>query len=125
MSVSNAQLTESYNNSWQVGIGFARSNIAIPKFLTGGNKVNLKNELNIQINFTINDMITYQRKFLENTTVTAGNTNIQFKPTISYNISQRVTMMFYFERTINSPKISSSYRRATTAVGIQIRFTLS
>ena len=125
MSVSNAQLTESYNNSWQVGIGFARSNIAIPKFLTGGNKVNLKNELNIQVNFTINDMITYQRKFLENATVTAGNTNVQFKPTVSYNISQRVTMMLYFERTINSPKISSSYRRATTAIGLQIRFTLS
>jgi len=125
MSVSNAQLTESYNNSWQVGIGFARSGIPIPKFLTGGNKVNLKNELNIQVNFTINDMITYQRKFLENTTITAGNTNIQFKPTVSYNVSQRVTMMLYFERTINSPKISSSYRRATTAIGLQIRFTLS
>lgn len=125
MSVSNAQLTESYNNSWQVGIGFARSNIAIPKFLTGGNKVNLKNELNIQVNFTINDMVTYQRKFVENATVTSGNTNVQFKPTVSYNVSQRVTMMLYFERTINSPKISSSYRRATTAIGLQIRFTLS
>jgi cell surface protein SprA len=125
MSVTNAQLTESYNNAWQIGIGFARSNIAIPKFMTGGNKVNLKNELNIQINFTINDMVTYQRKFLENTTVTAGNTNVQFKPTISYNVSQRVTLMLYFERTINSPKISSSYRRATTAIGLQIRFTLS
>lgn len=125
MSVSNAQLTESYNNSWQIRFGFARSGIPVPKFLTGGNKVNLKNELNIQVNFTINDMITYQRKFLENSTVTAGNTNIQFKPTVSYNVSQRVTMMLYFERTINSPKISSSYRRATTAIGLQIRFTLS
>ncbi|WP_299255761.1 cell surface protein SprA [uncultured Cytophaga sp.] len=125
MSVTNAQLTESYNNAWQVGIGFARSNIAIPKFLTGGNKVNLKNEVNIQVNFTINDMITYQRKFDEDATVTAGNTNVQFKPTVSYNVSQRVTMMLYFERTINSPKISSSYRRATTAIGLQIRFTLS
>lgn len=125
MSVSNAQLTESYNNSWQVGIGFARSNLPIPKFLTGGTQQYLKNELNIQVNFTINDMITYQRQFLENTTVTAGNTNVQFKPTVSYNVSQRVTMMLYFERTINSPKISSSYRRATTAIGLQIRFTLS
>jgi len=125
MSLTNAQLTESLNNSWQVGIGFARSNVPIPKFLTGGQKINLKNELNIQVNFTLNDMITYQRNFTENSTVTAGNTNIQFKPTISYNISQRVTLQFYFERTINSPKISSSYRRATTAIGIQLRFTLS
>lgn len=125
LSLTNAQLTESINNSWQVGIGFARSNVPLPGFLTGGQKINLKNELNVQINFTINDMITYQRKFEENTTITAGNTNVQFKPTVSYNISQRVTMMFYFERTINSPKISSSYRRATTAIGIQLRFTLS
>jgi cell surface protein SprA len=85
----------------------------------------LKNELNIQVNFVLNSVVTYQRKFLENTTITAGNTNVQFKPTISYNVSQRVTMMLYFERTINNPKISSSYRRATTAIGIQIRFTLS
>ena len=125
MSLTNAQLTESYNNSIQIGIGFARSNVPIPKFFTRGQKINLKNELNIQINFTINDMITYQRKFYESATVTAGNTNVQFKPTVSYNISQRVTMQLYFERTINSPKISSSYRRATTAIGLQIRFTLS
>jgi cell surface protein SprA len=125
MSLSNAQLTESRNNSFQIGIGYARSNVAVPKFLTRGKKVNLKNELNIQINLTINDMVTYQRKFTENTTITAGNTNTQFKPTISYNVSKRVTMMLYFERTINTPKISSSYKRATTSIGLQIRFTLS
>jgi cell surface protein SprA len=122
MSLTNAQLTESLNNSWQIGIGYARSNVHLPKFLGG---TTLKNELNVQVNFTLNDMITYQRKFIENTTITAGNTNLQFKPTVSYNISQRVTMQFYFERTINTPKISSSYRRATTAIGIQLRFTLS
>ncbi|MBC7451548.1 MAG: cell surface protein SprA, partial [Cytophagales bacterium] len=125
LSTSNAQITENITNSITVGLGFARSNVAIPKFLTNGKKVLLKNELNMNVNFTINDMVSYQRRFAENTTITAGNTNVQFKPTISYNLSQRVTLQFYFERTINSPKISSSFRRATTAFGIQLRFTLS
>lgn len=125
LSTSNAQITENITNNFNIGIGFVKSNVAIPKFFTKGKKVNLKNELNVQLNLTINDVTSYQRKFDEATTITAGNTNMQLKPTISYNLSQRVTLQFYFERTINSPKISSSFRRATTAIGIQLRFTLS
>jgi len=125
LSLTNSQLTENITNNVQLGIGFVKSNLAVPKFLTRGKKLNLKNELNCQLNMTINDMVTYQRSLSENATVTAGNTNFQLKPTVSYKITQRVTMMVYFERTINSPKISSSYRRATTAFGVQLRFTLS
>lgn len=125
LSMSNAQITEDVSKDFVFGIGFAKSNVRIPKVFTKGQEKFLKNELNVRVDFTIRDSKTTQRKIDEGSTVTAGNLNLQFKPTVSYNITQRLTTQFYFERTINDPRISSSFRRTTTSFGVQLRFTLS
>jgi cell surface protein SprA len=79
----------------------------------------------MQLNVTVRDTRSYQRKLDQGSTITAGNLNFQAKPTISYAVSQRVTMMFYVEHTRAVPRLSSSFKRNTTSVGLQIRFTLS
>jgi cell surface protein SprA len=125
LGLNNGQMREDISNDYVFGIGFARSNVRIPSIFTGGVKKYLKNELNMRLDLTIRDQVSYQRKFDENATITAGNWNFQLKPTVTYNINQRVSLQFYFERTINQPKLSSSFRRSTTSFGIQLRFTLS
>jgi cell surface protein SprA len=125
LGLNNGQMREDLSREYVFGIGMARKDVKIPKFLTGGQSKFLKNELNIRFDLTIRDQVTFQRKLDENTTITAGNLNFQLKPSITYNITQRVIMMVYFERTINDPRLSSSFRRSTTAFGVQIRFTLS
>lgn len=125
LGLNNGQMREDISNDYVFGIGFARSNVKIPSIFTGGVKKYLKNELNMRLDLTIRDQISYQRRFDENATITAGNWNFQLKPTVTYNINQRVSLQFYFERTINQPKLSSSFRRSTTSFGVQLRFTLS
>lgn len=125
LGLNNGQMREDISREYVIGIGMARKDVAIPKFLTGGQKVLLKNELNLRFDLTIRDQVTYQRKLDENTTITAGNINFQMKPSINYNITQKVILQVYFERTFNQPRLSSSYRRSTTAFGVQLRFTLS
>lgn len=124
LSLNNSQTREERNYDYVIGLGYAKTKFPVPKIFTGGRKVVLPNELNFRVDFTLRDNLILQRKFTEQTTVTAGNFNWQLKPTVTYNINRRVSVLFYFERTFNNPRISSSFKRTTTSIGTQIRFTL-
>jgi cell surface protein SprA len=121
LNLNNVQVQEILSTDVTVGIGVIKTNTKIP-FL----KIPpLKNELNAKMDIVVGDRKTIQRKFDQAAAVTAGNLNIQIRPNITYAINQRVNVMMYFERTINSPKISSSYKNSSTRFGFQVRFTLS
>src|SRR5690606_8030327 len=114
LSLSNAQIREENNQDFVFGIGFVKSGVKIPKFLTKGQTKTLKNELNVRLDFTLRDTKGVQRQIEQQATVTTGGLNWQIKPTVTYNLSTRVSLQFYFERTYMNPKISSSYKRTTT-----------
>jgi cell surface protein SprA len=71
------------------------------------------------------DTRTIQRKIEEQSTVTNGNLSIQIRPTVSYLINQNLNLTFYFDRTINDPRVTTAYKRTSTAFGGQLRFNLS
>lgn len=121
LNLSNAQIQEVTSTDVTIGFGMIRSGVKIPFTKLPP----LKNELNAKMNITIGDRKTIQRKFDQSATVTAGNLNVQIRPNITYAVNQRVNLMMYFERTINAPRISSSFRSSSTRFGIQVRFTLS
>jgi cell surface protein SprA len=124
LNMSNAQITELSSKDFSVDVGWTKTKLKLPiKF--GGNTIVLDNDIQFRINFTIRDTKTVQRKINETNTITQGNINFQLRPTIQYTINQRLNMTFYFERNINEPLISSSFKRATTSFGTQIRFSLA
>ena len=125
LSLTNAQTRDETSQDFVIGVGYLKTGVKIPKLFTRGKTKTLKNELNMRIDFTLRDTKGVQRSFDQSSTLTAGNVNWQIKPTITYNLSSRVTLQLYFERTSQTPKISSSFKRTTTAVGLQLRFTLS
>ena len=84
-----------------------------------GQKVSLKNDVTMKLDISIRETETIQRTIEGQQTTTAGNWNFQLKPNITYKINNRVNLQMYFERTINEPKISSSYKRSTTAFGFR------
>jgi cell surface protein SprA len=125
LSMSNSQIQEIKNNGIVLGLGYAKAGIKLP-IASGGNPTTvLKNEVKFRVDFAIKNGKTVQHRINEGSTTTAGNLNWQLKPTINYLVNQRVNLTLYFERTVNEPKISSSFKRSTTAFGIQLRFTLS
>jgi cell surface protein SprA len=124
LNMSNAQITELSSKDFSVDVGWTKTKLRLPlKFR--GNTIVLDNDIQFRINFTIRDTKTIQRKIDETNTITQGNINFQLRPTIQYTINQRLNMTFYFERNINEPLISSSFKRATTSFGTQIRFSLA
>lgn len=94
-------------------------------FKAQGRTVILKNDLTFRMALTVSDTKTIQRKLEEEGTVTNGNINFQLRPNIIYALNDKLSIQAYFERTINTPAISSSYPRATTRFGFQVRFNLA
>ena len=124
LNLSNAQVTELRSSDFSVDIGWTKTKLVLPIKIRG-NTVTLDNDIQFRINFTIRDTKTIQRKIDETNTITQGNINFQLRPTIQYTMNQRLNMTLYFERNINEPLISSSFKRSTTSFGTQIRFSLA
>ncbi|NJN26053.1 MAG: cell surface protein SprA [Cyclobacteriaceae bacterium] len=124
LNMSNSQITEMNSNDIAVAFGFTKANLKLP-FRTQGTVITLKNDLTFKFNFTLRDTKTIQRKIDEVNTVTAGNINFQLRPQLGYVLNERLNLNLYFERNINTPRITSSYKRSTTQFGIQLRFSLA
>jgi cell surface protein SprA len=130
LNMSNAQVTELKNSDITVDVGFTKANFKIPFKINGSYKT-LKNDLTFACALTIRDTKTAQRSIKEinaievqEAVVTQGNMNFQIRPTVNYVLNQRASLQFYFDYMVNSPYVSNSFRRSTTAFGIQMRFAL-
>jgi cell surface protein SprA len=124
LNITNAQITELNSKDVSFELGYTKNNLKLP-FKVQGETIILKNDVTFRLNVSVSDNKTIQRKVDEINTITNGNLNFQLRPNISYVVNQKLNIQAYFERTINDPKVSNSFRRATTRFGIQIRFSLA
>ncbi|CAA9274734.1 MAG: hypothetical protein AVDCRST_MAG56-3290 [uncultured Cytophagales bacterium] len=126
LNLSNRQVQELRSRDVTASIGFTRNNTRLP-FKTQGRNIVLKNDLQFRCDATIRDTRTVQRKLegANANTSTAGGLNFQFKPTVNYVVNQRLNVQGYFERTVNTPHITSSFPNSTTRFGFNLRYSLS
>jgi cell surface protein SprA len=124
LNITNAQVTEMNTKDVSFELGYTKNNLKLP-FKVQGETIILKNDVTFRLNVSVSDNKTIQRKVNELNTITNGNVNFQLRPNISYVVNQKLNIQAYFERTINDPKVTNSFRRATTRFGIQIRFSLA
>jgi cell surface protein SprA len=124
LNFSNAQVTEQRSSDIGINIGYIKAGMKIP-FKIQGRQTVLKNDLQFRMDTRLVDTRTVQRKIEEESTITNGNLSIQIRPTVNYLINQNLNLTFYFDRTINDPRVTTAYKRASTSFGGQLRFNLS
>lgn len=124
LNFSNSQVADLTNKDITTTVGFTKNNFKLP-FLVNGQRKKLKNDMTFQFQFTLRDTRAIQRKLDGEQIITSGNYNFQIRPTINYVVSRRLNLNLYFDRTYNDPLVLNSYRRATTAGGVQVRFNLA
>jgi cell surface protein SprA len=124
LNLSNSQVAELFNQDLTVNVGFTRNNVPIPFKINGARK-RLKNDLTMQLGLTFRDTRSIQRKLDGGIIPIAGNINFQLKPTVNYVVNNRISMMFYFDKTFNDPLVSNSFYRSTAAGGVQLKFNLA
>jgi len=124
LNISNAQITELNSKDWSVDLGYTKNNMRLP-LKSQGRVITLKNDITFQLNMSITNNRTIQRKIEEVNTVTNGNINFQLRPNVSYLVSQKLRVQAYVERSVNEPLVTNSFRRSTTRGGVKILFNLA
>jgi len=124
LQLSNAQVTELNRKDFVLDVGYRKQGFKIP-WKIGGKTVTLENDLTFRLALSLGESEIVQRKIEESNTITSGNLNFQLSPTISYVVNDRLNVQVYFERNINEPKVTNSFKRATTRFGTQISFSLA
>jgi cell surface protein SprA len=124
LNFSNSQVTEQKSSDFGLTLAYTKAGVKVPFKIQGSQKV-LKNDLVMRLDTKVVDTRQVQRKIEEGSTITNGNMNLQIRPTIGYVVNQNLNLTFYFERTINDPRVTTAYRRTSTAFGGQLRFNLS
>ncbi|MGB3618339.1 MAG: cell surface protein SprA, partial [Catalinimonas sp.] len=124
LNVGNAQLTEQNQQSVTFDYGYNKTGMVLP-FRSQGRPIVLKNEVQFRTQVSVRDTRTTQRQLDGQQEITNGILDLQLRPTLNYQFNQRLNAQAYFERTINNPRISTSFPRRNTRFGIQLRFALS
>ncbi len=124
LNFSNAQVTEQRSRDFGFDLGYTKAGVKIPFKVQGRQEV-LENDLQLRINTRVVDTRQIQRKIGEGSTITNGNLNVQIRPTVGYVINQNLNITLYFDRTINDPRVTTAFRRSSTAFGGQLRFNLA
>jgi cell surface protein SprA len=124
LQMSNAQMTELNSRTLNMTLGFTKSELTLP-FRVQGRKVTLENDLTFNMNVSLKDSRTIQRKLDEESTITNGQINFQLRPTLDYRVNDKLNIQTYFARTVNDPLVTNSFKRTTTEFGVQARFNLA
>lgn len=124
LNLSNTSVSELINKDWVVNLGATKNNVRLP-FKVNGKTVRLKNDMIFNCNFTLRDQRATLRKIEGNATDTAGQLMLQFRPQVQYAVDKKLSLSVYFDRMLNNPYVLTSFRRATTQGGIQIRYSLT
>ncbi|CAN5501796.1 cell surface protein SprA [soil metagenome] len=125
LTYAGVQITETKGNEITFGFGYR-----IPKFILpfglGGTRGAAGNSLNLTADFSARKNVTIIRRLLEGINQpTAGLNVYSIKGAADYAMSDRVNIRLFYEQTINTPVISTSYPTSNINAGIELRFSLS
>jgi cell surface protein SprA len=119
LSLNNNQITEVIGNEVVIGSGFKFTSVQLPIR-------NVKaSDVNIRFDLSFRDNLTVIRKVVENTNqATAGQKIVSIKTSADYNLSTNLTLQFYYDHVINTPKVASSFPTAQLSTGFKLRYNL-
>lgn len=124
LSFSNNQITEVTSKEFVIGLGYRIKDLQV-SFGGGGNS-KYKSDLNLKVDFSIKDNKTILRRIAEELNqISAGTNVITLNTSADYQLNQRLSIKFFFDKTINKPHVSNQYNNSTTKGGISLRFTLA
>ena len=124
LNMSNAQVTETNNNDFTIDFGYTKTGFKLP-WRFQGRTITLENDMTFRMAASVRDSRTVQRKIEDEDVITNGNRTFQLRPTFTYKLNQQLDLSVYFERNVTDPKVLSSFKRATSAFGVQLRFGLA
>jgi cell surface protein SprA len=120
LSLNNNQVTEILGNEWVIGTGYKFSQVKLPF-----RKIEA-NDLNIRVDVSFRDNLTVIRKISEETNqATAGQRVVSIRSSADYNLNKYLVVSFYYDQTLNTPKVTTSFPTGNLSTGLRLRFNLA
>lgn len=120
LSLNNNQVTEILGNEWVIGTGYKFTQVKLPF-----GKIE-PNDLNVRIDISFRDNLTVIRKISEETNqATAGQRVVSIRSSADYNLNKYLVVSFYYDQTLNTPKVTTSFPTGNLSTGLRLRFNLA
>ncbi len=124
LSFSNNTLTELIRKEYVFGFGYKVPDLEIPMMIQGNQKL-FKSDLNLRLDFTYSDNYAVIRRIKEgDNQLSAGQKNLSIKISTDYNLD-KVTLRVFYDRLVNTPRVSTSFKTSNTHIGFSLRFNLA
>lgn len=124
LSFSNNTLTELIRKEYVFGFGYKVPDLEIPMTVQGNQKL-FKSDLNFRFDFTYSDNYAVIRRIKEgDNQLSAGQKNLSIKVSTDYNLD-KVTLRIFYDRLVNTPRVSTSFKTSNTHIGFSLRFNLA
>ncbi len=130
LGLANYQVTETKSRSFIIGLGGKIPEVPIGWLRSKRSRLPgryLENSpINLRADLTIRDNSTVIRRIEERQNqVTAGQRLFSLKTSADLQVSDKLTVRFFYDHQITEPKISTSFRTSNISSGISLRFTLT
>ncbi|MCK3683239.1 cell surface protein SprA [Maribellus sp. YY47] len=125
LSFANNQLTEVLSNEYIIGLGYRFTHMDVI-IKTKNSQQAYSNDLNIRADISYRRNKTILRQLdSEDNQITAGQGNFTIKTYADYRLSDKFEMRVFYDRILNNPFTSLSYRTTNANFGVSFRFTLA
>ena len=136
LSMANAQITEIKSQEIVTGVGYKFKDVKPPLSKRYGwnikSDLNLRCDVSVRKNYTLirrlasePDPINPQLEIPPTNTRTAGQNTVSVRFSADYTINQKLNIRFFFDKVVNQPLVSASFRTSNANSGIALRFTIA
>ena len=122
LSFDNSLLTEINGKDYTVGLGYRFKDVQMVTNI-GGQKTRLKGDLNIKLDATMRDNITYIRNLdIDNNQITSGQNLFSIKLGVDYALSKNLNALFFYDHSFTKFAVSTAFPQTTINTGFTIRY---
>ena len=135
LGLGNLQMNENSTADYIIGLGYVFNEVSLTIKTLGGESRRLQSDLKVNADISIRDSRTIIRRIGEiddemqgpnslPVQASAGQNVTSFKLTADYKLSSNFTLTVFFDRIVNTPFVSTSYKNYNTNFGFSMRFML-
>jgi len=124
LNFGNNTLTELLRKEYVLGFGYKVPDLEIPVVIQGNQRV-FKSDLDLNFDLIYSDNYAVIRRIKEeDNQLSAGQKNMSIKVSADYNLDKVILSVFY-DRLVNTPRVSTSFKTSNTHIGFSLRFNLA
>ncbi len=124
LSFANNQVTDLKTREVIIGTGYRFKDLAF-NLAQGNNTQRIQSDLVLRLDMSFRQNRTVLRKLVEEVDViSAGQNTVGINFSADYQVSARVNMRLFYDRTITNPFVSNQFPTSNTHAGFSFRFML-